>query len=72
MASRRPRSSLSSSPLGHAISVDLDDSPQLRHMKLVIGAYVYDHRYEAAMKTDLLRRAKREFLANGLLRRGGE
>jgi small-conductance mechanosensitive channel len=37
-------------------------------MKVTITAYVYDHRYEPMMKTDILRRAKREFLAHGLIR----
>jgi hypothetical protein len=29
-------------------------------MRLTIKAYAYDHRYEPAMQTDILRRAKRE------------
>jgi small-conductance mechanosensitive channel len=55
--------------LGRPIEVALDDKGLESHsMKLSIKAYVYDHRYEPAMQTDLLRRAKREFLAHGLLR----
>jgi hypothetical protein len=37
-------------------------------MRLSIRAHVYDHRFENAMQTDMLRRAKREFLACGVLR----
>jgi small-conductance mechanosensitive channel len=48
--------------LGRAVLVALEDSDS-RHLfiKLTIEAYVYDHRYEPAMKTDILRRACREF-----------
>lgn len=47
--------------LGRPVSVDLEDN-DTRHvvMKLSIEAYVYDHRYEPAMRTDILRRAHRE------------
>jgi small-conductance mechanosensitive channel len=47
--------------LGRPVSVDLEDN-DTRHvvMKLSIEAYVYDHRYEPAMRTDVLRRAHRE------------
>ena len=55
--------------LGRRIEVDLDDKGTgWQFMKVSIQAYAYDHRYEAAMRTDLLRRAKREFLGAGLLR----
>ena len=48
--------------LGRPVSVDLEDN-DTRHvvMKLSIEAYVYDHRYEPAMRTDILRRSQREF-----------
>jgi hypothetical protein len=47
--------------LGRPVLVDLEDN-DTRHvvMKLSIEAYVYDHRYEPAMRTDILRRAQRE------------
>lgn len=47
--------------LGRPVLVDLEDN-DMRHvvMKLSIEAYVYDHRYEPAMRTDILRRAHRE------------
>jgi small-conductance mechanosensitive channel len=54
--------------LGRPISIELDDKgPSSYFMKVSIGAYVYDHRFEPEMRTDLMRRAKREFLARGLL-----
>jgi MscS family membrane protein len=56
--------------LGRDVEVELDDKPGPYFMKLTIRAHVYDHRYESAMQTDLLRRAKREFLACGILRSG--
>lgn len=34
---------------------------------LLIQAYVYDHRFASAMKTEILRRTRREFLAHGIL-----
>jgi small-conductance mechanosensitive channel len=48
--------------LGRPVTVDLEDN-DTRHvvMKLSIEAYVYDHRFEPAMRTDILRRAQREF-----------
>ena len=50
--------------LGRLVAVDLEDN-DTRHvvMKLSIEAYVYDHRYEPAMRTDILRRAHRELKA---------
>jgi hypothetical protein len=36
-------------------------------MNLRIEAYVYDHRYELPMQTDVLRRAHRELMAHGVL-----
>jgi hypothetical protein len=34
---------------------------------LSIQAYVYEHRYEPAMRTDILRRSWRELTANHIL-----
>src|SRR5215472_8532377 len=50
--------------LGRPVLVDLEDN-DTRHvvMKLSIEAYVYDHRHEPAMRTDILRRSQREFRA---------
>lgn len=57
--------------LGREVGVDLDDKGLAPYfMKLSIHAHVYDHRYESAMQTDLLRRAKREFLACGVVKSG--
>jgi small-conductance mechanosensitive channel len=56
--------------LGRPIEVDLNDKGKdSRVMRLTIQAYVYDHRYEPAMHTDILRRAQRELLACGVLGR---
>ena len=56
--------------LGRPIEIELNDKGRdSRFMRLTITAYVYDHRYEPAMHTDLLRRAQREFLACGVLGR---
>lgn len=41
------------------------DSP---YMKITVKAYVYDHRMEAAFRTDVTVRAKKEYIARGLLR----
>jgi len=47
--------------LGRPISVELEDhDPRYNVVKLSIDAYVYDHRYECAMRTDILRRVYRE------------
>ena len=55
--------------LGHKVEVELEDrGPIAHHMRVTIKAYVYDHRYDTAMQTDLLRRAKREFLALGIVK----
>jgi len=55
--------------LGHKIEVELEDrGPIAHHMRVTIKAYVYDHRHDTAMQTDLLRRAKREFLAIGIVK----
>jgi small-conductance mechanosensitive channel len=54
--------------LGRNIEVELYDQKTRPHLTVVnITAYVYDHRYEPAMRTDLLRRAKHEFAARGLV-----
>ncbi len=50
--------------LGRPITVDLEDNdPRHIVMKLSIEAFVYDHRYEPAMRTDILRRSQHEFRA---------
>jgi MscS family membrane protein len=55
--------------LGHPVMVELDEKgPTNFFMRLTIKAYVYDHRHEVAMQSDLIRRAKREFLALGVVR----
>lgn len=49
--------------LGRPIEVELDDKGVGQHfMKVSISAHVYDHRFEPAMQTDLLRRAKHQFV----------
>jgi MscS family membrane protein len=54
------------------IEVQLDDQGAGgRFMKLSMKARVYDHRFERAMQTDMMRRAKREFLARNILKREG-
>ena len=54
--------------LGRPVAADLDDSGTWHHfVKLTIQAYAYDHRYEPAMQTDILRRAHHEFKALGVL-----
>jgi small-conductance mechanosensitive channel len=55
--------------LERPIEVELDDrGPGGRFMTLSIKAHVYDHRFEGAMQTEMLRRAKREFLARGIIK----
>jgi MscS family membrane protein len=50
--------------LGRPIEVDMaEDHRRSPVVLLTIQAYVYDHRFESAMKTDLLRRTRHEFLA---------
>ena len=45
----------------------LDEDAKIpRGSRIAIQAYVYDHRFAAAMKTDLLRRARQEFFAQGI------
>lgn len=56
--------------LERSIDVELEDKGTERNFaKLSIQAYVYDHRYESAMQTDILRRAHRELIAHGVLPR---
>jgi small-conductance mechanosensitive channel len=58
--------------LGHGIQVEINDNdPRLQVLKLSISAYVYDHRYTSAMQTDILRRARRELVACGVLQNSG-
>lgn len=59
--------------LGRAVAVEVDDQVAGRYFsRLSIRAHVYDHRHESAMQTDLVRRAKREFLACGILQPSGQ
>ncbi len=44
-----------------------DAFDRMPYARLRIKAYVYDHRYEPRMQTDITARAKREFLRRGLL-----
>jgi MscS family membrane protein len=54
--------------LGRHVEVDLrEDNKRQKMTLLVIQAYVYDHRFASAMKTEILRRAQREFLSHGIL-----
>jgi small-conductance mechanosensitive channel len=53
--------------LGHEIEVSLHEEARFSAMIVTIQAYVYDHRFEGAMKTELLRRARHEFLAQGIV-----
>jgi small-conductance mechanosensitive channel len=54
--------------LSRRMAVALADSfTETPYLTLRIKAYVYDHRYEPAMMTDITRRAKREFISRGLL-----
>jgi MscS family membrane protein len=55
--------------LGRPILVDLEeDIRRSKTTHLVIQAYVYDHRFASSMKTEILRRTRREFLAHGILK----
>jgi small-conductance mechanosensitive channel len=53
--------------LARHIEVDLEEDMRTKATLLVIQAYVYDHRFASAMKTEILRRTRREFLAHGIL-----
>jgi hypothetical protein len=48
--------------------VELDEDTRHSRTILTIQAHVYDHRFAAAMKTEILRRTRHEFLTNGLLK----
>jgi MscS family membrane protein len=53
--------------LGRNVEVDLhEDNKRQKMTLLVIQAYVYDHRFASAMKTEILRRTQREFLLHGI------
>jgi hypothetical protein len=54
--------------LGRHVQVDLEKDQRTKMTMLVINAYVYDHRYASAMKTEILRRTQREFLTHALLK----
>jgi small-conductance mechanosensitive channel len=55
--------------LGMEIDVSLQEDDRRSHMSMVtIQAYVYDHRFESAMQTDLLRHARRELQSHGILK----
>ena len=45
----------------------IDNFTESPFMTLRVKAYVFDHRYEPKMQTDVLRRCKQEFLERGLL-----
>jgi MscS family membrane protein len=53
--------------LGHHVQVELGRDKQAKATMLLINAYVYDHRFASEMKTEILRRTQREFLAHGIL-----
>jgi small-conductance mechanosensitive channel len=56
--------------LGRRIEIEMrDKGVDSRVMRLTITAYVYDHRYEPEMHTEILRRAQRELIACGILRK---
>jgi hypothetical protein len=45
----------------------VDNFQEAPYVTLRIKAYIYDHRYEPAMQTDIVRRCKQEFIRQGLL-----
>jgi small-conductance mechanosensitive channel len=54
--------------LSRHVTVELEEDKRRSTITLlVIQAYVYDHRFASAMKTEILRRIQREFLAHGVL-----
>ena len=54
--------------LSRQIEVDMTQDERRPYITLLtIKAYVYDHRFESAMKTDLLRRARHEFMVQGIV-----
>jgi MscS family membrane protein len=57
--------------LARPIDVDFEeDRRRLDITLIVIHAYVYDHRFAPSMKTDILRRTRRELMAHGILTPG--
>lgn len=60
---------LSRKPVAVRVSDELAEQP---YTQLRIKAYVYDHRFERAMQSDLTVRAKREFRKRNWLRNGFE
>jgi MscS family membrane protein len=54
--------------IGRRRFVRLEDGfNQEFYIKLIVRAYVYDHRYEPDMQNDITRRCKMEFLKRGIL-----
>jgi MscS family membrane protein len=57
--------------LSREVEVDMTEDERRKDITiLTIKAYVYDHRFESAMKTDLLRRARHEFMVQGIVTPG--
>jgi len=54
--------------LGRHIEAELNEDTRNSRTILTVQAHVYDHRFAAAMKTEILRRTRHEFLTNGLLK----
>lgn len=52
--------------LGRHVQVELEKDKRTKRTLIVINAYVYDHRYAVAMKTEILRRTQLEFQAHGI------
>lgn len=54
--------------LSRQVDVDMTQDERRPYITLLsIKAYVYDHRFESAMKTDILRRARHEFMVQGIV-----
>jgi small-conductance mechanosensitive channel len=54
--------------LARPIEVDFEEDRRRFDITLVVvQAYVYDHRFAPAMKTEILRRTRRELMAHGIL-----
>lgn len=54
--------------LSRQIDVDMTQDERRPYITLLsVKAYVYDHRFESAMKTDILRRARHEFMVQGIV-----
>lgn len=56
------------SHLERHIEVELNEDARHSRTILTVQAHVYDHRFAAAMKTEILRRSRRELLACGVLK----